>query len=101
MLNGGCFLSSLASSAHVNRFNFPQGGAISAVGGIRPCIFGGCSRPRYPKKPLDHDSYDLWNTISRQVMSDDGQWVMYSVQNGAIDGHTTHLFILRVVSGTS
>ena len=45
------------------------------------------------KKPLDHDSYDLWNTISRQVMSDDGQWVMYSVQSGAIDGPaTTHLF---------
>ena len=54
------------------------------------------------KKPLDHDSYDLWNTISRQVISDDGQWVMYSVQSGAIDGPaTTHLFILRVVSGTS
>ena len=45
------------------------------------------------KKPLDHDSYDLWNTISRQGISDDGQWVMYSVQSGAIDGPaTTHLF---------
>ncbi len=41
------------------------------------------------KKRLDHDAYDLWNTLSGEKISEDGQWVMYSVQNGAIDGETT------------
>ncbi len=44
-------------------------------------------------KPLDHDAYDRWNTISRELLSEDGKWIMYTVQNGAIDGETsTHFF---------
>lgn len=41
------------------------------------------------KKRLDHDAYDLWNTVSRESLSEDGYWVMYTVQNGAIDGEAT------------
>ena len=41
------------------------------------------------KKRLDHDAYDLWNTVSRESISEDGHWVMYTVQNGAIDGEAT------------
>ena len=45
------------------------------------------------KRQLDHVDYDRWSTITRQAISDDGNWVMYTVQNGAIDGvATTHLF---------
>ncbi|MDC0326225.1 prolyl oligopeptidase family serine peptidase [bacterium] len=44
-------------------------------------------------KRLDHDAYDLWSTVSREVLSEDGRWIMYTVQNGAIDGESTmHLF---------
>ncbi|MDE0863492.1 MAG: prolyl oligopeptidase family serine peptidase [Rubripirellula sp.] len=38
---------------------------------------------------LDHQDYDLWNTISRNAISNDGSWVMYTVQIGAIDGEVT------------
>ncbi|MCH1495278.1 MAG: S9 family peptidase, partial [Rubripirellula sp.] len=45
------------------------------------------------KRSLDHVDYDRWSTITRQAISDDGKWVMYTVQNGAIDGvATTHVF---------
>ena len=44
-------------------------------------------------KPLDHDAYDRWNTITRTRLSEDGKWIMYTVQNGAIDGESsTHFF---------
>jgi len=44
-------------------------------------------------KPLDHDAYDRWNTIKRKALSADGKWIMYTVQNGAIDGESsTHIF---------
>lgn len=43
------------------------------------------------RRPLQHSDYDVWNTISRSGlgMSGDGQWAMYIVQNGAIDGEGT------------
>ncbi|PJF38563.1 MAG: hypothetical protein CUN54_10580, partial [Phototrophicales bacterium] len=31
------------------------------------------------KKPLDHDSYDRWNRLSQPTISNDGQWVLYTV----------------------
>ena len=34
------------------------------------------------KKPLDHDAYDRWNRLSRQVLSNDGKWVIYTVTPG-------------------
>lgn len=44
------------------------------------------------KKRLDHEAYDEWNTLSRDTLSNDGQWVMYTVQNGAIEGPSTTIF---------
>ena len=41
------------------------------------------------KRRLEHESYDVWNTLSGDSISNDGCWVMYTVQNGAIDGETT------------
>ena len=45
------------------------------------------------KKSLDHDAYGLWNTVSREKLSEDGHWIMYTVQNGAIDGESTTHFL--------
>ena len=49
----------------------------------------GASAQDITKKRLDHDAYDLWNTVLRETISEDGHWVMYTVQNGAIDGEAT------------
>ncbi|GAB5405014.1 MAG: prolyl oligopeptidase family serine peptidase [Aureliella sp.] len=37
------------------------------------------------RRPLEHKDYDIWNTLSRYQLSRDGNWVSYSVQNGAKD----------------
>ncbi len=41
------------------------------------------------RRPLDHQDYDRWNTMSRSAISNDGKWVLYMTQNGAIDGEAT------------
>ena len=41
------------------------------------------------RRTLEHKDYDVWNTMSRAQISNDGNWVTYSVQNGAIDGEET------------
>jgi dipeptidyl aminopeptidase/acylaminoacyl peptidase len=38
-------------------------------------VFGQAATPR----PMDHDIYDTWNRISDQALSDDGQWLLYSL----------------------
>ena len=45
------------------------------------------------RKRLDHDAYDRWNTLTRTVMSENGKWIMYVVQNGAIDGDSSTHFV--------
>jgi len=37
------------------------------------------------KKPLDHDSYDIWNRIAGQAIADDGRWVLYGVVSEKYD----------------
>lgn len=39
------------------------------------------------KKKLDHDDYDLWNSVRSQNISDDGQWISFSISPG--DGDST------------
>ena len=34
------------------------------------------------RRPLEHKDYDRWNSIGGSSLSNDGDWVMYSVQNG-------------------
>lgn len=41
------------------------------------------------RRALDHKDYDVWNTISQRQISRDGQWIVYSLQSGAIDGEST------------
>lgn len=41
------------------------------------------------KKQLEHSDYDLWNTLSRSSISRDGNWAMFTVQNGAAEGEAT------------
>ncbi|MGI9468316.1 MAG: alpha/beta hydrolase family protein [Rubripirellula sp.] len=53
------------------------------------CLVQGALAQDITKKRLEHDAYDLWNTVSRERISEDGHWVMYTVQNGAIDGEAT------------
>ena len=31
------------------------------------------------KRPLDHSDYDRWNTISMQRISNNGNWIMYTI----------------------
>ena len=38
------------------------------------------------KKPLDHDAYDSWNSIGSQLLSANGQWLVYTVVPGDGDG---------------
>jgi acetyl esterase/lipase len=39
------------------------------------------------KKPLDHDAYDIWKSIGAQLLADNGQWLVYTVEPG--DGDAT------------
>src|SRR5579871_3371724 len=38
-----------------------------------------------PKRPLSYDSYDYWKSISGQRLSNDGQWLAYSLTSQAED----------------
>ena len=40
-----------------------------------------------PKKPLGHDVYDSWKKISGESISNDGKWVVYSVEPQEGDAH--------------
>ena len=44
------------------------------------------------KKQLEHSDYDHWNTMSQSSISRDGNWAMFGVQSGAIDGEATITF---------
>ncbi|MDA7952186.1 MAG: hypothetical protein MPJ24_11960 [Pirellulaceae bacterium] len=37
------------------------------------------------KRPLDHESYDRWNRIQGQKLSDDGNWLFYTLRPGKGD----------------
>ena len=37
------------------------------------------------KMPLDHDAYDIWNTIKNVQITNDGKWSTYQVQPGMGD----------------
>lgn len=80
-------LTSLASS---RRSLFGAFGALLAT-----IVFAGMLTEQFAnaqditRKMLDHDDYDVWNTIAGWSLSKDGSWVAYSVQNGAIDGEST------------
>ena len=34
------------------------------------------------RKPLEHEDYDLWNSISGTTLSENGDWVMYTIRDG-------------------
>ncbi|MBC7745408.1 MAG: S9 family peptidase [Flavobacterium sp.] len=38
-----------------------------------------CSANSQSKKPLDHSVYDAWQSIFSEHVSDNGQWILYSV----------------------
>ena len=39
------------------------------------------------KKPLNHDVYDTWKKVSGESISNDGKWVVYSVEPQEGDAH--------------
>jgi dipeptidyl aminopeptidase/acylaminoacyl peptidase len=41
------------------------------------------------KKPLDHDAYDMWNSVSGQRLSPDGRWITYVIAPRVGDGTLT------------
>ena len=48
------------------------------------------------KRPLEHEDYDRWNSISGTTLSADGEWVMYTVR----DGKNNAVLKLRSTSST-
>jgi hypothetical protein len=38
------------------------------------------------KKALDHDSYDIWKSIRGQILSENGEWLVYTLAPGEGDG---------------
>ena len=51
-----------------------------------------CQSQDVSRRPLEHKDYDVWNTMSSSAISNDGNWVMYRLQNGAIEGEATLYF---------
>ena len=47
------------------------------------------------KKPLDHDAYDIWSSVSSQALTPDGRWITYVISPRVGDGTLT----LRSVGG--
>ncbi len=45
------------------------------------------SAPAAPLKAITHDVYDSWNAIQGVRLSDDGQWLAYTLQPQDGDGH--------------
>jgi len=41
------------------------------------------------KKPLDHESYNRWNSIRSQTISNDGRWVAYVLKPGDPEADST------------
>ncbi len=52
--------------------------------------------PPVVKKPLDHSVYDSWNSIRGSSLSDDGNWLLYTIAPQEGDGTT---FIRSVKDG--
>ena len=48
------------------------------------------------KPPLDHSVYDTWKSITQQMISDDGKWVVYTISPQQGDGW---LYIYNILSG--
>src|SRR5687767_8122667 len=44
------------------------------------------STPSSAKRPLTYDAVDYWKSIGGTRLSDDGQWLLYSVTSQAEDG---------------
>jgi dipeptidyl aminopeptidase/acylaminoacyl peptidase len=49
------------------------------------------------KKPLDHDTYDIWNRIAGQSISNDGRWVLFGIQS---DGGDPRIVVKPAAGGT-
>ena len=39
------------------------------------------------KKILDHPDFDIWNTIENEAISNDGKFIIYSLEKGEKDQH--------------
>lgn len=59
------------------------------------CLSGILAVAQTPKKPLDHDVYDRWQTVSSEMLSANGKWLAYSVVPQEGDAELT----LQPVSG--
>ncbi|MHC4976699.1 MAG: prolyl oligopeptidase family serine peptidase [Planctomycetota bacterium] len=46
------------------------------------CVAGLSIEGQTSKRPLDHDVYDSWNSITSTRISNDGRWVMYTLEPG-------------------
>ena len=45
---------------------------------LLPCLFI-CIQVSAQKKPLDHSVYDSWQRIGERMISNDGKWVVYTI----------------------
>lgn len=51
------------------------------------CLAGVSLTLAQEKQPLDHDVYDIWNRVTEQALSNDGDWVLWS--SGPVEGNAT------------
>lgn len=49
------------------------------------CLIQSVVLAQTPKKPLNHSSYDQWNTIHHVKITNDGKWKSYQIQPGQGD----------------
>ncbi|HEX7051945.1 MAG TPA: prolyl oligopeptidase family serine peptidase [Longimicrobiales bacterium] len=54
---------------------------LAAIFAVSGTAFG-----QGPKRPLDHDVYDIWKSIRGEAISDDGRWALYALVPGDGDG---------------
>jgi len=45
------------------------------------------------RKPLDHEAYDQWKSVSARALSPDGKWLSYQTSQGWSDSEVRKLFV--------
>ncbi|MCY7309767.1 MAG: hypothetical protein LH619_03225, partial [Chitinophagaceae bacterium] len=46
---------------------------------LTTCLFFFLNELQAQKKPLDHSVYDSWQHIGERLISNDGKWVVYTI----------------------
>lgn len=58
----------------------------TAAASLGVIVLAGVMAGAGPKKPLDHDVYELWSSIEGEAIAPDGSWLLYSLTKERGDG---------------